>query len=220
MPHVVNAKPSNNIPKNKNQSIAYFKKIWSEFLANKKTNIRPPASGVVPFMDYSDFEFSYKEFLLNPLKQDGTATSDEVSLYGKRSPGFSYPIKPESPIKLKNGNIAVFDSGNFAQFNGEESYSRAVEYAVTKDDDGIGGTVKEVWSYTPEPKIISSGGGHIHEYENGNRFITFGAYKGENQEALIVEIEPRENKPVFKCTLQLSPQSFLQKATKVDISKL
>jgi hypothetical protein len=107
---------------------------------------------------------------------------------------FAWQYHQHSAIVLANGNIMLFDNGNFraSPFDGTEpmkphqSYSRAVEYEVDEKDM----TVRQVWEYgRDEPERLFSYMVSEAEAlpETGNVLITFGGVNtvnGVNSSAL------------------------------------
>jgi hypothetical protein len=82
------------------------------------------------------------------------------------SVGFSHQ---HSVRRLPNGNIIMFDNGNFRP--GPVSYSRAVEYAIDESRK----TATKVWEYRHSPDVFSSAMGNAQRLENGNTIIGWGA---------------------------------------------
>lgn len=183
---------------------------------------RPPANGEFPSQDYQlAGAFNYGVFLLDPVDASGSLiTDDNVVWEGKAGAGFSYPYRQHSPVILENNNIMVFDNGLMRDFIPARSFSRAVEYKVTEDNnDGYGGTVQQVWDYTPSlsDSYFAPTGGGARELENGNRLITFSSIgfmlsadmtpeqkeiASQNTKAYIVEVTPTmPAQEVFSLTL-------------------
>jgi len=77
--------------------------------------------------------------------------------------GFSHQ---HEPIRLKNGNLMVFDNGN----SKPNQYSRAVEYEVNENAK----TAKKVWEFKMSPNIYTNQMGGVQELENGNILICWG----------------------------------------------
>ncbi|MBE2227322.1 MAG: aryl-sulfate sulfotransferase [Ignavibacteria bacterium] len=69
--------------------------------------------------------------------------------------------------RLPNGNIILFDNGNFHT----PPYSRAVEYAL----DEANKTATMVWQYKNTPVIFGFAMGFAQRLENGNTFISWGS---------------------------------------------
>jgi hypothetical protein len=116
----------------------------------------------------------------------------------------------------------IFDNGLARNFGpipiSADHFSRVVEYKITPDSDGYGGTIQQIWEYVlkDEPmwysmSIIVSG---ANELENGNRLITSGSlgssfipemfrtlYGDGPVGAFIAEIDPKDNSEKNKITL-------------------
>lgn len=115
---------------------------------------------------------------------------------------------------LKNGNIIVFDNGNYrsltaqGKIEAKNNYSRAVEYKIDVNNMKI----EQIWEYGKErgSELYSNYLGSVEELKNGNRLINFGGLvKNENgtakdlrdyptipisyQVAYAVEINPKNN---------------------------
>ena len=188
----------------------------------KYVNKRAPINGI-PYKVYSDFEFSYPEFLLTPLDKNGSEIEDLSVKQGFAShEDFSWPFRAHNPTILKNGNIMIFDNGLARNFStipiSQKHFSRVVEYRITPDKDGYGGTIRQIWEYILEDdpmwysmSIIVSG---ANELENGNRLITSGslgssfipemfrkAYGDGPVGAFIVEVDPKDNSEKNRITL-------------------
>lgn len=77
--------------------------------------------------------------------------------------GFSHQ---HDPVRLKNGNLMVFDNGN----SRSNKYSRVVEYEINENTK----TAKKVWDFQMSPNIYTSQMGSAQELENGNILICWG----------------------------------------------
>jgi hypothetical protein len=69
--------------------------------------------------------------------------------------------------RIKNGNITLFDNGNFHT----PSFSRAVEYALDEQNK----TAVLVWQYRNNPDIYGFAMGYVQRLDNGNTLISWGA---------------------------------------------
>lgn len=193
----------------------YSQKDGEKTVAGEKyVDERLPINGR-PYKVYSEFEFSYPEFFLTPLDKNGKEIEDLSVKQGFAAhEDFSWPFRAHNPTILKNGNIMIFDNGLARNFGiipiSQKHFSRVVEYKITPDKDGYGGTIQQVWEYIlkDEPmwysmSIIVSG---ANELENGNRLVTSGslgssfipemfrnAYGDGPVGAFIVEIDPKDN---------------------------
>ena len=76
----------------------------------------------------------YTEYLLSPI-------GDE----------FEWNWGQHAPNILPNGNVLLFDNGFGREFGSATSdYSRAVEYSISENQNGVGGTVSQIWQYGKE----------------------------------------------------------------------
>jgi hypothetical protein len=78
--------------------------------------------------------------------------------------------------RLENGNITLFDNGNFHS----PPHSRAIEYAI----DEVAKTVTRVWSYPEDESEVSLAMGNFQRLPNGNSFIGWGT------QPKVSEVEP------------------------------
>ena len=94
---------------------------------------------------------------------------------------FDWPWGQHAAMKLKNGNILLYDNGVNRNFQSPaQNHSRAVEYEINESNM----TVKQVWQYGKDR------GNEFHSIivsdvdvmeETGNRFITSGTVNYNNQ---------------------------------------
>ncbi|WP_278703347.1 aryl-sulfate sulfotransferase [Phocaeicola sartorii] len=95
---------------------------------------------------------AWQGLLLQPLDKSGQPITNPDVINGlKPHPDFEWIWGPHCPVVLPNGHIMVFDNGYNREFvtklsNGEDLYSRAVEYEI--DEDNM--TVRQVWQYGKE----------------------------------------------------------------------
>lgn len=91
---------------------------------------------------------------------------------------FQYSYGQHSAIILENGNLCLFDNGNFrskdleTSLSASENYSRIVEYAIDRDRM----TVEQVFSYGKEEgsKSYSTYLGSVQEIEPEHYLVNFG----------------------------------------------
>lgn len=76
--------------------------------------------------------------------------------------GFSHQ---HTPIRLKNGNLMLFDNGN----EKGNKYSRAVEYEL----DEVNKIARKVWDFKLTPNYYASQMGSVEELKNGNILISW-----------------------------------------------
>ncbi|MDP4219411.1 MAG: aryl-sulfate sulfotransferase [Bacteroidota bacterium] len=70
--------------------------------------------------------------------------------------------------RLANGNITIFDNGNFRE--PPFAYSRALEYSI----DEVAKTATKVWEYRHDPDIFAGAMGSVQRLPNGNTLIGWG----------------------------------------------
>ncbi|MDP4236782.1 MAG: aryl-sulfate sulfotransferase, partial [Bacteroidota bacterium] len=71
--------------------------------------------------------------------------------------------------RLLNGNIIMFDNGNF--HNTAMPFSRAVEYKL----DEKAKTATQVWEYHHDPEVFGNAMGYVQRLKSGNSFICWGS---------------------------------------------
>ncbi|MGL5347583.1 MAG: aryl-sulfate sulfotransferase [Peptostreptococcaceae bacterium] len=102
-----------------------------------------------------------KKYLLNPIGED-----------------FEFSYAQHTPVINKEGNLLIFDNGNFRSYKLEEAvlacdnYSRGVEYKI--DEENM--TVKQVWQYGKQRghKLYCAYLGAVRLLENDNKLLCFG----------------------------------------------
>ena len=102
-----------------------------------------------------------KKYLLKPIGND-----------------FEWSYAQHTPSLTKDGNLVIFDNGNFRSYELEKAvlahnnYSRAVEYEI--DEENM--TVNQVWQYGKERgnELYCAYLGAVRILENNNRLICFG----------------------------------------------
>ena len=107
------------------------------------------------------------------------------------SVGFSYQ---HAVRRIDNGNITLFDNGDFHV----PPYSRAVEYAV----DTARKTATLVWQYRNTPDVFGYAMGFVQRLQNGNTLIGWGAGN-----PTVTEVSPSGNK-VFEMTFDDGVYSY------------
>lgn len=86
------------------------------------------------------------DFLLQPLDANGTSINDQQVLDGTTNhPDFEWNWYQHSPILKPDGNLMLFDNGDFRNYE-QTDYSRAVEYRI----DEANKTVQQIWQYGKE----------------------------------------------------------------------
>ena len=130
-------------------------------------------------------DFSYGEYLLDPLQFSGKQITDSDVLNGfENCDSFIWPSRTHSELLLKNGNMIMFDNGLGRNFSfppiSQNHYSRAVAFEIIPDTgDGKGGTVRQVWEYRIEESPLWYGMSplvsNVSELDSGNILIVSGA---------------------------------------------
>jgi arylsulfate sulfotransferase len=119
----------------------------------------------------------WQQYVLQPVNADGS----EVDLTATDF----YSYFQHAPMRLPNGNILLYDNGNYRNFyNGPvaPNYSRAVEYKINKSDM----TVQQVWEFTYDKQLFTAATGDVDLLENGHRLVGF--MWGGNRTPKIVEL--------------------------------
>lgn len=121
------------------------------------------------------------DYILQPIQADGTpvdlATVDFL------------PYWQHAPLRLPNGNVLLFDNGNYRNKYEdssveEASYNRAVEYKI--DEENL--TVELVWQYDYNKEIFTVATGDVDYFpENGHRIVGF--MNGSGKTPKIVELD-------------------------------
>jgi arylsulfate sulfotransferase len=115
----------------------------------------------------------FTSVLLNPINSTGQPL--DVS-----SQDF-WPYGQHAAQRLPNGNILLYDDGDFRGFYDNQSvpqvsYSRAVEYAI----DEQAKTIKLVWEFDYNKSQFTPFTGYVQQLPNNNRVIAYmdGAFNG------------------------------------------
>lgn len=103
----------------------------------------------------------FRKYLLTPIGDD-----------------FEWNYAQHTPSLTSEGNLVIFDNGNFRSYKLEDAvlahnnYSRAVEYQINEENM----TVKQVWQYGKERgnELYCPYLGAVRILENNNRLICFG----------------------------------------------
>lgn len=110
--------------------------------------------------------------------------------------------------RLPNGNITVFDNGNYHQHSGP--YSRACEYALDEKQK----TATLVWSFDHAKQDTSGFMGDVQRLANGNTFIGWGGNNRLSGDSLMAtEVRP-DGSIAFE--MSLSPAFCTYRAFRFD----
>ncbi|OFX26593.1 MAG: hypothetical protein A2041_02525 [Bacteroidetes bacterium GWA2_31_9b] len=93
-----------------------------------------------------------------------------------------------SVTKNSNGNITLFDNGNFNEIN----YSRGVEYEI----DELNKTITFVNEFRHNPDVFSQIMGNMQNLSNGNKLIGWGTNSNDDN-LFLTEFKP-DGTPVFE----------------------
>ena len=144
------------------------------------------------------------QFLLTPLDAVGNPITDSDVLDGNDNhPDFEWNWYQHAPLLLPNGNILLFDNGDFRNYTLNERYSRAVEFAVNDDNR----TIQQIWQYGKERgrETFSSIVSDVDYLPaKGNVLFCPGAFVNNNPDgfgAKIVEINYDTKEVVFEAKL-------------------
>ncbi|MEM9057321.1 MAG: aryl-sulfate sulfotransferase [Pseudomonadota bacterium] len=80
---------------------------------------------------------------------DGWEGFEQFLLTAPLSGEFEYNWGQHAPQVLPDGDLILFDNGLAREYGTAASYSRAVRYRITENDE-IGGAVEQVWQYGRE----------------------------------------------------------------------
>lgn len=151
-----------------------------------------------------DWGEQWQQYVLQPVNADGS----EVDL---NATDF-YSYFQHAPMRLPNGNILLFDNGNYRNFyNGPVApdYSRAVEYKINKSEM----TVQLVWEFTYNEQLFTTATGDVDLLDNGHRLIGF-MWSG-NQTPKIVELN-ENNEIIFDMEIDTGNGNYYR-MEKIDL---
>jgi len=142
-----------------------------------------------------------KQYLLTAVNKDNQPYSKAVQEGKESHPEFDFPWGQHAPKFLPNGNIIVFDNGSHRNYNDENNYSRAVEYAINDDEK----TVQQAWQYGKErgQEMFSAIVSDVDYLSNtGNILVTSGHISPQsNHSGKIIEVNKDTGKEVFEASL-------------------
>ena len=138
-------------------------------------------------------------FLLTAVDAEGKPLPEAVQNGSRSHESFEWPMAQHSVNVLDNGNILLFDNGQFRNFNPKPSYSRAVEFKIDEENK----TIQQVWSFGKEEGLemfsgITSDVDILPQ--TGNRLITAGNVRSgtDKPHARILEISYPDNEILFE----------------------
>jgi hypothetical protein len=92
--------------------------------------------------------------------------------------------------ELPNGNILLFDNGNFRPEDQGGAYSRALELELNFETM----EARKVWEYRHDPDLYAPCCSSVHRLENGNTVLVFGRDEENNPGIFtLVEADPEGN---------------------------
>ncbi len=87
------------------------------------------------------------QFLLTPLDNYGSPITDQRILNGlENHEDFEWSWFQHAPFVLEGNRLFCFDNGDRRNYDGQQKYSRAVEYIIDQDNM----TVQQIWTYGKE----------------------------------------------------------------------
>ena len=142
-----------------------------------------------------------KTFLLTAVNKDNQPYSKAIQDGTESHPEFDFPWGQHAPKFLPNGNLVVFDNGSHRNYNDENNYSRAVEYAINDDQK----TVQQVWQYGRErgQDMFSAIVSDVDYLPNtGHILVSSGHLSPQsNHSGKIIEVNKETGQEVFEATL-------------------
>lgn len=159
---------------------------------------------------HKSWRMKYQNMLLTPLHSDGTPITDPDVIAGtKGCEDFEWPWGVHAAVLLPNGHYMAFDNGYGRYFaklppDGEESFSRAVEYEVNEENM----TVRQVWQYGKERgnefyALARSSTQYLPQ--TGNRLIgsaMMNDFGGGRFGSRVVEVDPQTQEVVYEAELE------------------
>ncbi|MBT3964083.1 MAG: aryl-sulfate sulfotransferase [Flavobacteriales bacterium] len=148
--------------------------------------------------------FETSDYLLTAVDASGNALDTSFQNGNAVNSDFDWPWGQHAPMRLPNGNIAMFDNGYNRAFGNAAPYSRGVEYKVNDGNK----TIQQVWEWgsdrgTDFYSIIISDIDYLPETQN--RLITSGFVNGGTGFiGKVVEVPEGSDLPVFEATLEFT----------------
>jgi len=144
------------------------------------------------------------DYLLTPLDAVSYPITDTDILNGYANhPDFEWNWYQHAPKLLPNGNLIVFDNGNWRNYTDTEKYSRAVEYEINHDEK----TIRQIWQYGKyrSEETFSTVVSDVDYLPQTGNILFSPGYKTDNgngqQGGRIVEIDYTTKEVVFEARL-------------------
>jgi len=142
-----------------------------------------------------------RPFLLTAVNSENIPYSNAVQNGDESHIEFDFPWGQHAPKFLPNGNLIVFDNGSHRNYNEENNYSRAVEYAINDDEK----TVQQVWQYGKErgQDMFSAIVSDVDYLPNTKNILVSSGHLSpqSNHSGKIIEVNKETRKEVFEATL-------------------
>ncbi|NNE26302.1 MAG: aryl-sulfate sulfotransferase [Saprospiraceae bacterium] len=137
--------------------------------------------------------FETKSYLLTAINSKGEAYSDSIQDgFISGGPEFDWPWSQHATLLRKNGNLMLFDNGQFRYYEPGPNFSRLVEYEINEDEK----TVEQEWEYgrARGKELYSAIISDIDLLENGNVLGTFGFLNQQDKHyARLIELSYPDN---------------------------
>ena len=133
--------------------------------------------------------------------QESKLEKDFLDIIKMVAPGTILRIALNDLLRAKMGALIVFDNGSHRNYNDENNYSRAVEYAINENDK----TVQQVWQYGKKRgngffSAIVSDVDYLSNTKN--ILVTSGHISPQNNHSgKIIEVDQTTGEEVFEATL-------------------
>ncbi len=160
-----------------NKNVIFQWRSWDHFLITDATHENLHAHSI-DYVHGNSIEIDNNETIilssrhLDEITKINCSTGDIIWRLGGKNNQFTF-LNDTSGFshqhavrKIQNGNITVFDNGNYHTPN----FSRAVEYHLDENNK----IAALVWQFRNTPDIHSSFMGYVQRLDNGNTFIGWG----------------------------------------------
>jgi len=159
------------------------------------------------------------DYLLAPLDAASSPISDTDILNGYTNHAdFEWNWYQHAPELMPNGNIILFDNGNWRNYTDTEKYSRAVEYNINTNQK----TVRQIWQYGKERGIetFSSLVSDVDYLPHSNNILFSPGSRVENANGLggkIVEVDYLTKEVVFEARLSGASSFQFHRAERLNL---